>query len=30
MVSHADIKTTIDTYGSLYNDKRAYVTSLFD
>lgn len=30
MVGHADIKTTINTYGDLYPDKRAYITSLFD
>lgn len=30
MVGHGDIKTTINTYGDLYPDKRAYITSLFD
>lgn len=30
MVGHADIKATINTYGDLYPDKRAYITSLFD
>ena len=30
MVGHGNIKTTINTYGDLYPDKRSYVTSLFD
>ena len=29
MVGHADTKTTINTYGDLYPDKRTYITSLF-
>ncbi|OUP99922.1 hypothetical protein B5E91_12600 [Thomasclavelia spiroformis] len=27
---HDDIKTTINTYGDLYPNKRAYITSLFE
>lgn len=30
MLSHVDIKTTINTYGHLYPDKRKEITNLFD
>lgn len=30
MLGHADIKTTINTYGHLYPDKRKQITDLFD
>ena len=30
MLGHADIKTTINTYGHLYPDKRKEITNLLD
>jgi len=30
MFGHADIKTTINTYGHLYPDKRKEITNLLD
>lgn len=30
MLGHGDIKTTINTYGHLYPDKRKEITQLFD